>query len=334
MYAIFDFINDQVIGLKWVNLFVQYFFQLFDINTDSYFGGMAYFFVYDVIKIFILLVSIVFIMAYIQSYFPPERTKAILGKYSGIYANIFAALLGTVTPFCSCSSVPIFIGFTNARIPLGVSFSFLISSPLVDLGAIIVLMSIFGTKIAIAYVVLGLILAVVGGTIIEKMDFEPHLVSSISYKDEISKEGSLVSQNERIYSAKRESIDVFKAIYPYVFLGVGIGAVIHNMIPEFWIEFALGQNKFLSVLLVTVIGIPIYAGIFGTIPIAEALYVKGAGIGTVLSFMMAITALSLPSMIMLKKVLAPKLFVVFISIVSIGIVIIGYLFNLFDFLLK
>jgi uncharacterized membrane protein YraQ (UPF0718 family) len=302
------------------------------LNTSTWYGASIQFFIYDTIKILVLLSVLIFVISYIQSFFPPERTKKILGRFHGITANILSALLGTVTPFCSCSSIPLFIGFTNAGLPLGVTFSFLISSPLVDLGALVLLMSVFGPGIAIAYVVVGLILAVTSGTMIEKLHLEKY-VEKFKTTGNIDLEAPELSVKERMSYAVEQVKATVKKVFFYVLIGVGIGAVIHNVIPEEIIQAVLGMNNPFSVLLATAVGIPMYADIFGTIPIAEALFAKGVGVGTILSFMMAVTALSLPSIIMLKRVVKTKLLTIFVSIVAVGIMIIGYLFNAFSFLL-
>ena len=272
-------------------------------------------------------------ISYIQSYFPPERSKKILGRFHGIKANIISALLGTVTPFCSCSSIPLFIGFTSAGLPLGVTFSFLISSPMVDLGSLVLLMSIFGIKIAVAYVIVGLIIAVIGGIVIEKMHMEKYVEAFIMKSSHVDISSPDLSKTERLQYAKEQVIETFKKVFPYILIGVGIGAIIHNWIPEAWIEGILGGNNPFGVILATIVGIPMYADIFGTIPVAEALLAKGALLGTVLAFMMAVTTLSLPSLIMLKKTVKPKLLALFIAICTTGIIVVGYLFNIFSFLL-
>lgn len=296
-------------------------------------GGSVHFFIYDTIKIFILLSVLIFMISYIQSYFPPEKTKKILGGIKGIKGNILGALLGTVTPFCSCSSIPIFIGFTSAGLPLGVTFSFLISSPLVDLGSLLILMSFFGAKIAIAYVIVGLVLAVIGGTIIDKLNMHKYIEDYVWGIENVDVESEKMTYRERISYGKSQVKDIIQKVWIYVLIGVGIGAAIHNWIPQNIIESVVGDNNPFAVLLATAVGVPMYADIFGTIPIAEALFGKGVGIGTVLSFMMAVTALSLPSMIMLSKVIKPKLLGIFIGIVAVGIIIIGYAFNAFSYIL-
>ena len=278
-------------------------------------------------KITILLCFLIFLISYIQSYFPPERSKKILGRFHGIWANIISALLGTVTPFCSCSSIPLFIGFTSAGLPLGVTFSFLISSPMVDIGSLVLLMSIFGAKVAVIYVVVGLVIAVVGGTIIEKLHMEKYVESFILTAGSVDIESPDLTKKDRLVYAKEQMLSTFKKVFPYILVGVGIGALIHNWIPGHWIEAALGSNNPFGVILATLVGIPMYADIFGTIPIAEALLYKGAQLGTILSFMMAVTTLSLPSMIMLKKAVKPKLLGLFIGICAIGIILVGYFFN-------
>lgn len=327
------FIQDQVLGMKWLNTVIGNGLSALGLDTTSRLGGSIQFFLYDVVKITVLLCVLIFVISYIQSYFPPERSKRILGRFHGILANIIAALLGTVTPFCSCSSIPLFIGFTSAGIPLGVTFSFLISSPMVDLGSLLLLMSIFGANIAIVYVVVGLVIAVIGGTIIEKMHMENYVDDFIRNANSVDVESDALTVRERLIFAKEQVIETFKKVFPYILVGVGIGAIIHNWIPESWIQTVLGSNNPFGVVLAVLVGVPMYADIFGTIPVAEALLAKGAQLGTSLSFMMAVTTLSLPSIIMLKKAVKPKLLVLFIVICTLGIVIVGYLFNVFQYLL-
>ncbi len=327
------FIQNQILGMKWLNKLIDSLLSVLGLDTSSQIGASIQFFIYDMIKILFLLSILIFIISYIQSYFPPERTKKILGKYKGIWANLMGAILGTVTPFCSCSSIPLFIGFTNAGLPVGVTFSFLISSPLVDLGAFILLTSVFGFKIALAYVIVGIILAVIGGTLIDKFGLEKYVESFILTGSSVNLESPELKKRERILYAKEQVIATVKKVFWYVVIGIGIGAAIHNWIPKEFIQSVLGANNPFSVLLATIVGIPMYADIFGTIPIAEALFFKGVSIGTILSFMMAVTALSLPSIIMLRKAVKPKLLAVFVGIVSIGIIIIGYLFNAFSYIL-
>lgn len=333
MKEIWLFFQNQILGMKWLNEVIALLLSSIGIDINSNIGASIQFFIYDVIKITVLLCVLIFIISYIQSYFPPERSKKILGRFHGIKANIISALLGTVTPFCSCSSIPLFIGFTSAGLPLGVTFSFLISSPMVDLGSLVLLMSIFGAKIAITYVIVGLIIAVIGGTIIEKMHMEKYVEEFIMKSSGVDISSPDLSKKERLQYAKEQVIETFKKVFPYILIGVGIGAVIHNWIPETWIEGILGGNNPFGVILATIVGIPMYADIFGTIPVAEALLAKGALLGTVLAFMMAVTTLSLPSLIMLKKAVKPKLLALFIAICAIGIIIVGYLFNVFSFLL-
>lgn len=333
MALIGEFFQDQILKMKWLNVLIGNFLELFGVDLSSRVGSSIQFFIYDMVKIFLLLSILIYIISYIQSYFPPERTKKILGKFHGITANILSALLGTVTPFCSCSSIPLFIGFTSAGLPVGVTFSFLISSPLVDLGAFILLMSVFGSKIAITYVVVGLVLAVIGGTIIEKLGMEKYVEEFIKSASSVDIEAPELTKRDRLQYAWDQVKSTVKKVFWYVVVGVGIGALIHNWIPAEMIQKILGGNNPFSVLLATVVGIPMYADIFGTIPIAEALFAKGVGAGTILSFMMAVTALSLPSMIMLRKAVKPKLLAVFVGVVSVGIIIIGYGFNILEFLL-
>lgn len=325
------FIQNEILGMKWLNKVVGDLLKLFGLDINDRLGGSIQFFVYDVVKITILLCLLIFIISYIQSHFPPERSKKILGKFHGIGANSVAALLGTVTPFCSCSSIPLFIGFTSAGLPLGVTFSFLISSPMVDLGSLILLMSIFGWKVAVIYVILGLVIAVVGGTLIEKMKMERYVADFIRNASSVDIDSPTLTLKERLVYAKDQMLSTFKKVFPYILIGVGMGAVIHNWIPETWVETILGSNNPFGVVLATIIGVPMYADIFGTIPIAEALLSKGAQLGTILAFMMAVTTLSLPSMIMLRKAVKPKLLGVFIAICTIGIILVGYLFNVLQY---
>lgn len=329
MRIIWDFIQNQILGMKWLNELIGSLIALTGLDLNSKIGSGIQFFIYDTLKISILLMVLIFVISYIQTYFPPERTKQILSEYSGISGNILSALLGTVTPFCSCSSIPIFIGFTNAGLPLGMTFSFLISSPLVDLGSLVLLTSIFGFKIAVAYVIVGLVIAVAGGTIIGKLKLENQLEPKLFGKAEKLDNTSYESRKKRFKFAFSEAWETWKYVIKFILIGVAVGAVIHNWIPDNIIETILGNKNPFSVIIASLVGIPMYADIFGTIPIAEALYFKGVGIGTVLSFMMSVTALSLPSMIMLRKVVKPKLLGIFIGIVTLGIIIMGYLFNIF-----
>ncbi len=328
-----DFFQTQILGMKWLNDGVGIILQNLGLNTQSAIGASVQFFIYDVIKITILLCSLIFIISYIQSYFPPERSKKILGRFKGIWANIVAALLGTVTPFCSCSSIPLFMGFTSAGLPVGVTFSFLISSPMVDLGSLVLLMSIFGTRVAFAYVIVGLIIAVIGGTLLQKMGMSKYVEDFILNASSVDIESAVLTKKDRAIYAKEQMTSTFKKVIPYILVGVGIGAIIHNWIPQDIIEAVLGSNNPFGVFLATLVGIPMYADIFGTIPVAEALLAKGAQLGTILSFMMAVTALSLPSMIMLKKAVKPRLLAAFIAICTIGIICVGYLFNAFQYFL-
>lgn len=327
------FIQDQVLGMKWLNAVIGNLLNALGADTTGRLGGSIQFFLYDVIKILILLCILIFIISYIQSFFPPERTKKILGRFHGIGANILAALLGTVTPFCSCSSIPLFIGFTSAGLPLGVTFSFLISSPMVDLGSLVLLMSIFGAKVAVVYVVLGLVIAVIGGTLIEKLHLEDQVEEFIRNTKQIDIPQEELTVKDRLKYAVEQVKGTFKKVFIYILIGVGIGAVIHNWIPEELVVRFLGNGNPFGVILATIIGVPMYADIFGCIPIAEALLVKGAKLGVVLSFMMGVTTLSLPSMVMLKKAIRPKLLGIFIVICAAGIITIGYFFNAIQYLL-
>ena len=334
LQLIWDFIQNQILGMKWLNDVIGAGLEKLGIDLATRLGGTTRFFLYDTIKITVLLCFLIFAISYIQSYFPPERSKRILGRYHGFPANILAALLGTVTPFCSCSSIPLFIGFTKAGLPLGVTFSFLISSPMVDLGSLVLLTGIFGTKIAVAYVVVGLVLAVSGGFLIEKLRMEDQ-VEDFIYKTGACNAAELpeLTGKERVIYAKEQMVETFRKVFPYVLIGVGVGAFIHNWIPEEWIQSILGSKNPFGVILAVLAGIPMYADIFGTIPIAEALLAKGALLGVVLSFMMGVTTLSLPSMIMLRKAVKPKLLGIFIGICAAGIIIVGYLFNAIQYLI-
>ena len=329
-----SFIQNQILGMKWLNDLIGGFLSVLGLNVSTKIGGSVQFFLYDIIKITVLLCVLIFGISYIQSFFPPERSRKIMGRFKGIWANIIGALLGTVTPFCSCSSIPIFMGFTSAGLPLGVTFSFLISSPMVDLGSLVLLMSIFGAKIAFAYVALGLVIAVVGGTLIEKLHMEDQIADFIrNSQSSIDIEAPSLTIRDRLIYAKDQVCSTLKKVFPYVLVGVGIGALIHNWIPENWIQAILGSNNPFGVIIATIVGVPMYADIFGTIPVAEALLSKGALLGTILSFMMAVTTLSLPSLIMLRKAIKPKLLGIFIAICTMGIIIVGYGFNVFQNLL-
>lgn len=324
-----EFIQDQLFGMKWLNDIIGFLLSSFGVNTESAVVSAIHFFLYDVIKIDLLLCFLVFVISFIQSYFPPERSKKIMGRFHGIGANIVGALLGTVTPFCSCSSIPIFMGFTSAGLPLGVTFSFLISSPMVDLGSLILLMSIFGIKTAIVYVIMGLIIAVAGGTIIEKLKMDDQVADFIrASKIKVNVNSPKLRIKDRLIYSKDQVISTLKKVFPYILIGVAIGAVIHNWIPQEWVQTVLGSTNPFGVVLATVLGTPMYADMFGVIPVAEALLGKGALLGTVLSFMMAVTTLSLPSLVMLKKAIKPKLLAVFIGICVIGIILVGYIFNI------
>ncbi len=331
---IFSWLNDQLLKMEWlfdlIKLLVE---RVFHLPIDERLGGSVHFFIYDTIKIFILMTVLIFFISYIQSYFPPERTKRLLGGMKGVKGNILGALLGTITPFCSCSSIPIFIGFTSAGLPLGVTFSFLISSPMVDLASFLLLTSFFGAKIAAIYVIVGLILAVIGGTLIDKLKMgdqvESFVTSGESNLDEHIEE---LTYKDRIHYSIEQVKSIYQKVWYAILIGVGIGALIHNWIPQTVIETVIGENNPFAVLIATLVGIPVYADLFGTLPIAEALFGKGIEIGTILSFMMAVTALSIPSLIMLSKVVKPKLLATFIAICGVGIIMIGYTFNSLDFL--
>ena len=324
---VWEIIQNQILGMKWLNKLIGSLLTFLGIDLTSRIGGSIQFFFYDVLKIIILLCFLIFLISYIQSYFPPERSRKILGRFHGIWANLVAALLGTVTPFCSCSSIPLFIGFTSAGLPLGVTFSFLISSPMIDLGSLVLLTSIFGIKVAIIYVAVGLVIAVAGGTLIEKLHMESDVESFIYKSGNIDIELPKLAQKERFIYAYEQMTSTLRKVFPYILVGVGIGAVIHNWIPTEWVEKILGGNNPFGIVIATLIGVPMYADIFGSIPIAEALLSKGALLGVVLSFMMAVTTLSLPSLIMLRKALKPKLLILFTAICVIGIIIVGYFFN-------
>ena len=325
------FIQEQVLGMKWLNALIGDLLSMLGLDISMKMGGSVQFFLYDVIKITVMLCVLIFGISYIQSFFPPERSRKIMSRFHGVGANIAGALLGTVTPFCSCSSIPIFMGFTSAGIPLGMTFSFLISSPMVDLGSLVLLTSIFGAKTAIAYVILGLVIAVIGGTLIEKLRMEDQIADFIrNSRSSVNIETPDLSARERASYAKAQVVFTFKKVFPYIMIGVGIGTLIHNWIPESWVQTVLGSNNPFGVILATLVGVPMYADIFGVIPVAEALLAKGALLGTVLSFMMAVTTLSLPSLIMLKKAIKPKLLGAFTAVCTAGIIIVGYCFNIFQ----
>lgn len=324
--AVWDFFQNQVLGMQWLNALIGK--GVAGVGLTGTAGGMVQFFLYDTVKIFILLSVLIFAISYIQSYFPPERTRKLLGGVHGLRANTAAALLGTVTPFCSCSSIPIFMGFTSAGLPIGVTFSFLISSPMVDLGSLVLLMSIFGARVAILYVLLGLLVAVIGGTVLEKLGMERYVEDFIRNAPHLELPQQSLTRRDRVDYAAEQLKSTVKKVAPYIFVGVGIGAVIHNVIPQSWVETVLGQNNPFAVVLATLVGVPMYADIFGTIPVAESLLYKGAGLGTVLSFMMAVTTLSLPSLVMLKKAVKPRLLGAFVGICIVGILLAGCCFNL------
>lgn len=328
---IWNFIESQMLSMKWLNSLVESFLIRVGFERDNHIFESIHFFIYDVIKITILLCSLIFLISYVQSYFPPEKSRKILGRFRGVSANIVGALLGTVTPFCSCSSIPLFIGFSSAGLPLGVTFSFLISSPMVDLGSLLLLIGVFGTEVAVLYVIFGLIIAVVGGSIIEKLKLDDEIedyIRNTKIIGDVELDIPKLTVNERINFAKEQVVETLRKVFPYIIIGVGIGAGIHNWVPEKWIVEILGNGNIFGVILATIIGIPIYADIFGTIPIAEVLLQKGANLGSILAFMMAVTTLSLPSLIMLRKAIKPKLLKVFILICTIGIIVVGYLFNI------
>ena len=328
LFVIWNFIQNEILGMQWLNRGIGSLLSLVGLDPGNRIGSSIRFFLYDTVKIMVLLDVLILLISYIQSYFPPERSRKILGRFHGIGANIIGALLGTVTPFCSCSSIPLFIGFTSAGLPLGVTFSFLISSPMVDLGSLILLMSIFGWKVAIVYVVLGLVIAVAGGTLIEKLRLEDQVQEFIRSGKVMELPQEKLHFSDRLKYAWDQVVSTARKVFPYVLLGVGIGAVIHNWIPEAWVTTALGGHNPFGVVIAAICGIPMYADIFGTIPIAEALLAKGALLGVVLSFMMGVTTLSLPSMIMLKKAVKTKLLGIFIAICAAGIILVGYVFNI------
>lgn len=326
--GIWTFFQDQILGMQWLNALIGAALRALGVDVTGRLGGSVQFFLYDVIKITILLCALIFLISYIQSYFPPERSRRILGRFRGLWANTVSALLGTVTPFCSCSSIPLFMGFTSAGLPVGVTFSFLISSPMVDLGSLVLLTGIFGFRVAAVYVLVGLVLAVVGGTIIEKLHMEGYVEDFILSAGGVDLEVPSLTRRDRLLYAREQMTGTFRKVFPYILVGVGIGAVIHNWIPQDYVEAVLGGGNPFGVVLATVVGVPMYADIFGTIPVAEALLSKGAQLGTVLSFMMAVTTLSLPSMVMLRKAVKPRLLGLFIAICTVGIILVGYLFNL------
>lgn len=331
--SVWQFIQTQILGMQWLSNLVAAGLSALGLDLSSKLGGSIHFFLYDVLKITILLFTLIFLVSYLQSYFPPERSRKILGRFHGLWANCISALLGTVTPFCSCSSIPLFIGFTSAGLPLGVTFSFLISSPMVDLGSLVLLTSIFGVKIALVYVVFGLVVAVAGGALIQRLHMEGYVEDLVKNSPAALGEAAALTRRDRLNYAKEQALSTFRKVLPYLLVGVGVGALIHNWLPQTWVETILGGGNPLGVVLATVVGIPMYADIFGTIPVAEALLAKGAQLGAILSFMMAVTTLSLPSLILLRKAVKPKLLGLFIAICTVGIILVGYLFNLIQILL-
>lgn len=331
--GIWNFVQNQILGMQWLNNLVGALLEALGLDVTGRVGGSVQFFLYDVVKITILLCALIFVISYIQSYFPPERSRRILGRFRGLWANAVSALLGTVTPFCSCSSIPLFMGFTSAGLPVGVTFSFLISSPMVDLGSLVLLTGIFGFRVAAVYVLVGLVLAVLGGTLIEKLHMERYVEDFILSAGSVDLEAPSLTRRDRLLYAREQMTGTFRKVFPYILVGVGIGAVIHNWIPQDYVEAVLGGGNPFGVVLATLVGVPMYADIFGTIPVAEALLGKGAQLGTVLSFMMAVTTLSLPSMVMLRKAVKPRLLGLFIAICTVGIILVGYLFNLLQPLL-
>ena len=332
MKTIWFFFQDQVLGMKWLHSLIGNLLSALGLELSSHIGGSIHFFLYDVIKITVLLVVLIFTISYIQSFFPPERSKKILGRFHGLPANLMAALLGTVTPFCSCSSIPLFMGFTSAGLPLGVTFSFLISSPMVDLGSLMLLTGIFGGKVALIYVILGLVVAVAGGTLIEKLHMENDVEEFIRMAPGVDLEAPSLTVRDRLIYAREQVLSTLKKVFPYILVGVAIGALIHNWVPKDWVEGILGSRNPFGVVLAVLVGVPMYADIFGTVPVAEALLAKGAQLGTILSFMMAVTTLSLPSMVMLRKAIKPRLLGVFVAVCIMGILLVGYLFNLLPIL--
>lgn len=331
--GIWEFVQNELLGMQWLNRLIGRGLAALGLDVSGRVGGSLQFFLYDVVKITVLLCLLIFVISYIQSYFPPERSRRILGRFSGLGARVIAALLGTVTPFCSCSSIPLFMGFTSAGLPLGVTFSFLISSPMVDLGSLVLLMSIFGGRIALLYVVLGLVIAVAGGTLLQKLGLEDQVEEFIRNARAGEMQSPSLTPRDRLHYAAGQVKSTFKKVFPYILVGVGVGAVIHNWIPESWIQTVLGSGNPLGVVLAVLVGVPMYADIFGTIPVAEALLAKGAQLGTVLSFMMAVTTLSLPSLIMLRKAVKPRLLAAFVGVCVVGIIVVGYLFNALQFVL-
>lgn len=326
--SLWNFVQDQLLGMAWLNDLIGRGLSKVGVDTTSPIGGSLHFFLYDVIKITVLLCLLIFLVSYLQSYFPPERSRKILGRFRGMGANLVAALLGTVTPFCSCSSIPLFMGFTGAGLPIGVTFSFLISSPMVDLGSLVLLMSIFGVRVAVIYVVMGLVIAVAGGSLIQRLHMEDQVEPFVRTAVCAGSDAPTITRRQRLTWARQQMLGTLKSVFPYILVGVGVGALIHNWIPQDWVTSLLGRDNPLGVVLSTLVGIPMYADIFGTIPVAEALLAKGALLGTVLSFMMAVTTLSLPSLIMLRKAVRPRLLAVFVAICTAGILLVGCLFNL------
>lgn len=327
MEAAGSFILDQVLKMEWLSSLITGLLASMGVETASRWGASLQFFLYDTVKIVILLCVMVFIVSYVQSFFPPERSKRILGRFRGISGNVIGALLGTVTPFCACSSIPLFIAFTRAGLPLGVTFSFLISSPMVDLASLVLVTSIFGPQVAAIYTVVGLAIAIVGGAVIQRLGMEAQIQEFVRAEGPTSAEEKALGARERIAFAASSTAETFKKVFPFILVGVAVGALIHNWIPQEIIEAILGDGNPLAVVLATLVGAPIYADIFGTLPIAEALYAKGVGLGTLLAFTMSVTVLSVPSLTMLARVVKPRLLGTFVGVCLVGIIASGYLFN-------
>ena len=299
------------------------------VERQGHLGGALQFFLYDTPKVLLLLTGIVFVMGIINSWFTPERTRALLAKRGEGGANVLAALLGIVTPFCSCSAVPLFIGFVQAGVPLGVTFSFLISAPMVNEVALTLLFGLFGWKVALLYLGLGLSVAMVAGWIIGRLKMEAHLEEWVQQMPKVSAADPLQSMSlaERVDSGFSAVRQIVGKVWPYILAGIAIGAAIHGYVPESFMASFMGKEAWWSVPLAVLMGVPMYTNAAGIIPIVQALLAKGAALGTVLAFMMAVIALSLPEMIILRKVLKPRLIATFIGVVSSGILLVGYIFN-------
>lgn len=314
---------------NWLNhLITSLVENVFHLSRETHLGESVHFFFYDTVKILILLSFMIFVISYLRTFFQPQKTKELLEKIHGPKAHLAASLLGIITPFCSCSSIPIFIGFIEAGIPLGVTFSFLVTSPIVNEAAFVVLWAAFGWKVAVTYMVMGVLIGVVSGLIIGRFNPKKYLNPKLFDQEGFNQVRLGMTQKERLAYAREHVADIIKRIWIYLLIGIAIGGAIHGWAPEEILAKYAGPDNPLAVLVAVLAGVPLYANAIGTIPIAEALIGKGVGMGTALAFMMAVTALSVPEMVLLRKVMKPRLIAIFVATASIGILLVGFLFNL------